>query len=61
MMHGGPPSICANVAVINDERASASHRYGYCENGVLSLSARCTIRGRFCAFARRNLKIYQLR
>jgi hypothetical protein len=24
-----PPSIRANVAVVNDEMASASHRYGY--------------------------------
>jgi hypothetical protein len=60
MMHGGPPLICANVAVVNDETASASHRSGYFENGVLSSSARRTIGGRFCAFAKCNLKIYQL-
>ena len=43
MMDGGPPSICANIAVVNDEAASASHRYGYLENGASSSSARRTI------------------
>jgi hypothetical protein len=29
MMQGGPPSICANIAVVNDETASATFRCGY--------------------------------
>ena len=41
MMQGGPPSIRANIAVVNDETASASFRCGYFENDVSSLSARC--------------------
>jgi hypothetical protein len=57
MMHGGSPLICANIAVVNNETASASHRYGYCKNGVSSLSARRTIQGRFCMFARQDPKI----
>jgi hypothetical protein len=52
MMHGDPPLIRANLAVVIDEMASASHRYGYFENGASSSSARRTIRGRFCAFAK---------
>jgi hypothetical protein len=35
-----PPSICANIAIIINEMASTSHRYGYLENDVSSLSAR---------------------
>ncbi len=56
-----PPLIRANVAIVNNETASASHWYGYFENGASSLSARRTIRGRFCAFAKRDVKIYRLR
>jgi hypothetical protein len=40
MMHGSPPSIRANIAIVNDETASASHWYGYFENDVSSSSAR---------------------
>jgi hypothetical protein len=43
MMNGAPPSIRPNVAVVNDETASASHRYGHCENGVSSSSVKHTI------------------
>ncbi len=60
MMNGGPPLICANVAAVNDEMASASHWYGYFENGALSSSARRTMQGRFYTFAKRDQKIYQL-
>jgi hypothetical protein len=60
MMNGGPHLILANVAAINNEMASVSHWYGYCENGALSSSARCTMQGRFYAFAKRDQKIYQL-
>ena len=52
-----PPSIRANIAVDSDETASASHRYGQWENGASSLSARRTIWGRFCVFARHDRKI----
>ncbi len=60
MMNGAPPSIRANVAAVNNEMASASHWYWYFENGASSLSARCTMQGRFYAFAKCNQKIYQL-
>jgi hypothetical protein len=60
MMNGGPPSIHANVAAVNNETASASYWYGYFENGTSSSSARGTMQGRFYAFAERNQKIYQL-
>jgi hypothetical protein len=54
-----PPLICTNVAAVNDETASASHWYGYFENGALSLSARRTMQWRFYAFAKHGQKIYQ--
>ncbi len=39
----GSHSIFANIAIIIDETASASHRCGYLENIAFSLSARCNI------------------
>jgi hypothetical protein len=56
MMNGGLPLIRANVAALNDETTSASHWYGYFENGASSLSARCTMQGRFYVFAKCNQK-----
>jgi hypothetical protein len=54
--NGGPTLICANVAAVIDETGSASHWYGFFENGVLSSSARCTMQGKFYAFAKRDQK-----
>jgi hypothetical protein len=60
MMNSAPPLICANVAAVNNETASVYQWYGYFENGASSLSARCTMRGRFYVFAKHNQKICQL-
>jgi hypothetical protein len=54
--NGDPPLILANVATVIDEAASASYRFGYFENAVSSLSAKCNIIGRWHVFAKHDLQ-----
>ena len=56
MMNGAPPLNSRQRAVINDETACATLRWGYFESGASSSSAGCTTRGRFYAFANREQK-----
>jgi hypothetical protein len=56
MMNGAPPLDSRQRAVVNDETARATLRWGYFESGASSSSAGCTTRGRFYAFANREQK-----
>jgi hypothetical protein len=57
MMNGAPPLDSRQRAVVNDETARATLRWGYdFKSSASSSSAGCTTRGRFYAFANREQK-----